>query len=130
MNNLIWEVGGRNKFNRGCSGDKFDWEVLATFKHPIKQNLPIDHVFIVAKYVFKQTNKNLPSTFQGYFSTNTQVHTHNTRLSYKLHVKRPNSTQGVKTIKSTGVTIFNKLPTRIINCTSLNRFKRRTKKHL
>ncbi len=30
--------------------------------------------------------------------------------------------QGAKTIKSTGVTIFNKLPTHIINCTSLNGF--------
>ncbi len=94
--------------------------------------LTIKDIFIlqVAKFVFKQRNNILPSSFHGYFSTNTQVHIHNTRLSCKLHMKWPNSTQGAKTIKSTGVTIFNKLPTHIINCTSLNEFKGRAKKHL
>ncbi len=109
-----------------------DWLTSTLDLHRNLSLLTIKDICIlqVAKFVFKQRNNILPSTFQGYFSTNAQVHTHNIRLSCKLHVKRPNSTQGAKTIKSTGVTIFNKLPTHVINCTSLNGFKSRTKKHL
>ncbi len=109
---------------------QLDWLNPTKDLHGKLSLLTIKDFFLqVSKFVFKQRNNILPPIFQVFFSTNTQVHTHNTRLSCKLHVNRPSSTQRVKTIKYTGVAIFNKLPTYIINCTSLKGFKSITKKH-
>jgi hypothetical protein len=111
---------------------RLDWLTPTVDLHRDLSLLTVKDIFKlhVAKFVFKQKNGSLPSTFNTYFSTNAQVHRHSTRQVNSLHVIRPNTTQGAKTIKIMGVNIYNNLPAYITDSPSIKAFKRRIRKHL
>ncbi len=84
----------------------------------------------VAQFVFKQTGNCLPSIFIKYYTTNAQVHRYRTRQVDRLHVPISRTTHAVKSIKVTGVKVFNSLPLYIMNRLSINSCKLRVRKHL
>ncbi len=84
----------------------------------------------VTKFVYKQTGNCLPSIFIKYLTTNAQVHRCRTRQVDRLHVPISRTTHGVKSIKVTGVNVFNRWPLYTTNSLSINSFKLRVRKHL
>jgi hypothetical protein len=111
---------------------KLDWYTPTSNLHRDLSILTIKDVFKlqIAKFVYQHKNGSLPAIFQNYFSTNAQVHRYRTRQANLMHANRPRTSHGAKTIKISGVNIFNGLPRCIIDSPSLNSFKTRVKHHL
>ena len=72
----------------------------------------------------------LPTIYKDYFTSNSSVHTHNTRLKEGLHVERYRTNYGQKTIKYRGPKLWNSLPQSLKEPCSTKLFKINYKKFI
>ena len=90
------------------------------------------YTYEVAKFMYKNTRKNLPPSFSSFFTSIASVHTRSTRLAssqYSLYLPRYKTLTLQRNIKFQGVKIWNSVPLEIKKL-PFNRFKIQYKKHL
>ena len=83
--------------------------------------------FYVASFVYKSLQNNLPAVFCNYFSLNSIVHDHNTRISSNIHLVQSRVNARHFSIKIHGARIWNSLPAETKNSLSEQIFKRKLK---
>ncbi len=76
----------------------------------------------IAKFVFKHQNESLPDIFKDLFTENSNIHSHNTRQSRKLHIDYPKNKFGKLKTKHQGTIIWNAIPPRIQNSNTVKTF--------
>ena len=72
----------------------------------------------------------LPTIYKEYFTANSLVHTHNTRLKDGLHVDGYKSNYGQKSVKYRGPKLWNNLPQTLREPCSVKLFKSNYKKFI
>ena len=72
----------------------------------------------------------LPSVFQNYFTTNSNVHTYATRSRSNIHMNRHSTTYGQRCLKYKGAYLWNNLPERLKMQASVNELKVLLRQHL
>ena len=82
-----------------------------------------------ALFVHDYIHNKLPPNFNDYFTTNKQIHTHNTRQSHKFHLPLPTTTAEMHHILYHGAKLWNELPNHITNIANKLSFKKHLKKH-
>ena len=78
--------------------------------------------------MFKYHRNLLPSFFDDLFVRNSVIHTHNTRQQYLLHVPLVRSMPLSRTVRVSGVYLYNYFGTRIDMNVSYETYKRHLKK--
>ena len=109
-----------------------DWFTATNTLHSELCVLKIEDIFKLSllQFVYKQRNNLLPNVFDNYFKSRQEIHSVNTRYSYKLEEVRARNKHGQSTVKYKGAKWFNQLPESICQCNTLSSFKKRTKSHL
>lgn len=79
--------------------------------------------------VFKCLNDLVPVYLGDYFVRNHNIHTYNTRRKTDLHLPKPKLSLGKRTFRYSGSFLYNTLPSKIKNATSLSNFKHLIQKH-
>ena len=77
--------------------------------------------------MYKHKMDKLPITVSNLFSTNSTVHTHNTRQMHKYHVIAAKTNKTKFGIKYRGPSIWNKLPDELLCIHNIKLFKRKCK---
>ena len=72
----------------------------------------------------------LPSVFQNYFTTNSNVHTYATRSRSNTHMNRHSTTYGQRCLKYKGAHLWNNLPERLKMQASVNELRVLLRQHL
>ena len=93
------------------------------------QILPLQQLyeFKVLEFMFKFNNHLLPNTFASLYVTNENVHNHNTRQRHHLHHTQTTSLALSKTIRHTGINLWNPLPQELKHTYRLSIFKQKLK---
>ena len=83
---------------------------------------------LVHKFYFHK--QLLPEHFKNYFVTNSQIHNHQTRSKYNLHVCTANSSNSQRSCLHRGSKFWNLLPNNLKCYTSTMQFKKNIKNYL
>ena len=67
------------------------------------------NIYSIARFMFRYVNGSLPKPFVGYFTTNANIHSYNTRQTLHFHLPNVRSDLGKKNIKYRGAKIWNRL---------------------
>ena len=67
------------------------------------------NIYSIARFMFRYVNGSLPKPFSGYFTTNANIHSYNTRQTLHFHLSNVRSDLGKKNIKYRGAKIWNRL---------------------
>ena len=75
------------------------------------QILPIKeiNIYIIAQFMFRFHNGLLPEIFDSFFTTNYEIHSHDTRSQTHLHPSIYKSELGRKGIRGRGMFIWNQI---------------------
>jgi hypothetical protein len=71
------------------------------------------------------TPSTLPTVFQTYFTFNSGIHNHNTRIASKIHVSQARTKTRQMTLRQSEITLWNSLDDSIIHATSLQFFQKK-----
>ena len=105
----------QNKAVRIIKGSNPRSNIDAVFKESGLLNLKDINVYLVGKFMYNVYQEKVPDVFEGFFVYNYQVHEHNTRTSFNLHVS-PNDSNLCQTgIRYLGVIIWNQILNAEIN---------------
>ena len=88
---------------------------------------PLLNIYILAisKFMFKFNFNHLPQVCNDLFTTNSRVHSYNTRQHNLIHVPLSRTQFAKKSIRIRGVYIWNQIATSVETNTSPNIFKKR-----
>ena len=86
--------------------------------------------FQSAVFMHKFSTNQLPSSFNRYFTSNSGIHTYNTRQASNYHLFSVNTSVRKTSIAASGPKLWNALPDNIKKASSLALFKRKLKLHL
>lgn len=94
--------------------------------------LPLDSIyeFKILEFMFKYNNFMLPGIFRSMFTLNANVHNHDTRQRHLIHHAQTSTTAYSKSIRYTGISLWNDLHQDIRNSTSPGLFKNKLKIYL
>ena len=67
------------------------------------------NIYSIAIFMFRYVNGSLPKPFVGYFTTNANINSYNTRQTLHFHLPNVRSDLGKQNIKYRGATIWNRL---------------------
>ena len=78
--------------------------------------LTLSKLYILKVHIFmnKFDNNTLPELFSSMFTTNSQIHTYPTRTSSNLHIPIENLKMAYRTVRYSGVKIWNNMKSKII----------------
>ena len=88
------------------------------------------YVYCVQLFMFKYKRSLLPSLFGEFFTINSTVHSHNTRQRDLLHVPIIHTVPFSRTVRKSGVYLYNYFSTRIEIGVSYETYKRHLKRHI
>ncbi|KAJ8046940.1 hypothetical protein HOLleu_05786 [Holothuria leucospilota] len=74
-------------------------------------------------FVYRALNHQLPSSFDNFFRTNNEIHSHFTRQSYNIHCPPCHSATVLKNPSNTAIDLWNSLPHHIRDCKSLKQLR-------
>ena len=102
---------------------------------PIFISLNVLNIYQLNKYctmilLFKYNKQILPPALNDMFSLNSSIHSYNTRNSSKFHVGKVNKEFMLQSIRHSGPSFWNSLPSSILVSPSPNVLKKRLKLHL
>ena len=83
-----------------------------------------------ASFVFSALNSFLPDIYSNYFTTISNLHTHNLRSKFNLQICSVRTNGRKFAIKNRGASLWNKLPNNIRHLTNLFSFKKQYKLYL
>ena len=92
--------------------------------------IPKVYSYCVMLFMFKFHNNKLPCIFNGFFIVNNTVHDHFTRQSSKLHVPVAKNVFTAKSIRHTGVFLWNSLSPKLNTNNSMSIYKYSLKQYL
>ena len=67
------------------------------------------NVYLVSRFMFRYIHGSVPALFAGYFQTNADIHSHNTRQALHFHLPNVKSNLGKRNMKYRGALIWNHL---------------------
>ena len=82
----------------------------------------------ILKFVYKQRHNETPEAFNEYFIQVNQVHNVNTRQQNNLHITKPNTNFGRKSIKIRGAQLWNSVSKDIRDTKTIKTFSQKFKK--
>ena len=138
--NIVWANTSHSKLKplfllqkrclRYCTNSHY----LAHSK-PLFRQLNTLNIYSLNKYqnavfVFKCIKGNAPSSFATMFQTNSKIHKYNTRNSLKLHIWNIDKQYMQQSVRYTGPTVWNSLPSSLTQYVYLNSFKKNLKIYL
>ena len=88
------------------------------------------HTLQTSIYMYKLTQKQLPTLFYNTFKLNSNIHSYPTRRSNDYHLENPKIILAQKSIRHHGPDIWNSLPSEIKRSSSLHSFKALLKNNL
>jgi hypothetical protein len=138
--NIVWANCGKTKLNpilllqkralRICTGSSYLANSDPLF-YKLKTLKVTDlNALQVAIFMFKYTNKQLPSPFQTFFTLNNTIHSYPTRSSENFHLTNPKMIMAQKSIIHYGPDLWNNLSIAIKSCSTLYSHKAAMKRNL
>ena len=67
------------------------------------------NVYLGSRFMFRYIRRSVPALFAGYFHTNANIHSHNTRQALHFHLPNVKSNLGRRNIRYRGAHIWNHL---------------------
>ena len=67
------------------------------------------NVYLVSRFMFRYIHGSVPALFAGYFQTNADIHSHNTRQALNFHLPNVKSNLGKWNLRYRGAQIWNHL---------------------
>ena len=123
LNNKLLRIL-QNKPNKFPVKDLYlNFNTLAIPELHIQRLLIFAHKFLHHKYL-------LPNAFVNYFTVNSEIHSHNTRVRDNLHLDSFSTNYGKRTVKYKASTMWNQLPSSLKVFSSVKYFSNKLKKFL
>ena len=92
--------------------------------------LPEIYLFSVSIFVYKYKNGLLPSPFDSFYTTNSQIHNYPTRHAHQIRIPTAKTKMASTFVKKTGANIWNSLPNNIHHNMKIGVFKKLVITHL
>ena len=87
------------------------------------------NIYQISIYMFKSLHNLFPSKPDNY-TINSEIHSHDTRLTTKIHIEHSRTKISQFAIKNYGPNIWNSLPPEINEIPNINIFKKKLKLYL
>ena len=88
------------------------------------------NIYLASQFMYKYKNSLLPNVFTNFFILNSDIHTHNTRSSSKIHLTQTRTNYKKQSLRHYGAQIWNQIENTIQQSKTLNQFKNRIRKTL
>ena len=93
-------------------------------------SLKLINMYLVGMFMYQCLNRNVPNSFCEYFTLNNDIHNHNTRQLYQLHVPKWRLNIRKWAFSIYGANLWNSLPSDVRNAKSYPIFKSKLRKYL
>ena len=120
----------QKKAIRIITGAKYNEHTTPLFKELKLLKLNDIHDFKVSKYMYSLINRTLPEPISTLITSNSMIHTHNTRNRYNPHINIRRTNIAAKSLRHKGPITWYKLPNEIKAAKTMNAFSKRIKKNI